>query len=244
MCGGSTQAQNNIEQQQQQQYGVLANNYAQEYGEDQSVLNGLTSALNPIIQAGPSQLGFSNNELNNLNASATENTGQSYAQEKQAVGENEAATGGTSFIPSGASTQVQGELAANSENQLDSEKSQIMQADYQQGNQNYDNAVQGELGVASALNPTAAGSVSVQGGAAAGTTANQIAQENNSVWGSVLGALGGVAGAAVGNPSGLMSMFGNSAGTNLANGENAIAQGNIAIQNMQPVYDDSGVPNL
>ncbi len=242
MCGSSS-SQSQIEQQQQEQYQTLSNNYGQEYGEDQSVLNGLTGALQPIIQAGPSQMGFSNDQLNNLNASAMQSAAQGYAQEKQAVGENEAASGGSAYIPSGASQQIEGELAASGENQLSGEKNQILQADYAQGNQNYNNAVQGAEGVAGLLNPTAAGGLSVQGGAAAGTTANQIAQASNSIWGSVLGTLGGVAGAAMGNPSGLMSMFGG-AGANLANGMNSINAGNAAIQNMSPTYDNSGLPGL
>ena len=59
--------------------------------------------------------------------------------------------------------------------------------------------MQGEEELAAGWNPNSFAGSANNSGQVADTEANAITQEQDSVWGSVLGALGGVAGAAVGN---------------------------------------------
>lgn len=207
MCG-ATQAQTDLQTAQANFYNTMVQNYNQVYGEQQSVLNAVTTSLAPIIAAGINQEGFSAAEKTSLMTSATEGVARGYQQAQQALNAKQAAAGGTAAtnIQSGATQQVSEELASEAVQTQASEEQQITQADYAQGRQNYLAAVQAEEGAAGLLNATGVSGAATSAGSAEGTTANQIAQANNSVWTSVIGALGGVAGAAMGNPAGLLSM--------------------------------------
>jgi hypothetical protein len=202
MCGSASTAQNNISAEQQQQYTQLMSEYSQVYGEDQGILTNLTQNLTPIINAGPSQAGYSNNELSSLNSTATEGTAQGFSQAQQALQENEAASGGSSYIPSGGTAQLAGELDATGANSLATQKSAILSGDYAQGNQDYENAVSAEEGVAGMLNPTAYAGATTNSGSAAASEANTITQQNNSIWSTVLGGIAGIGGQAAGSLAG------------------------------------------
>lgn len=197
---GSTSQQNQIAQSQQNFMNQAQQQATSVFGSSSSVFNSLMSTFAPIVAAGPSQQGFSQQELANLNSQAITQTGQSYKNAKEALGEAESAQGGgTVALPSGANVGANLSLTENAANQTANELGQITQANYQQGQQNYQNAVQGELAAPGVFNPaTSALNAGTSAGTAAANTANQIAQENNSWVSAVTGALGGIAGAAVG----------------------------------------------
>ena len=199
MCGASSQqksianSQQSFMTQAQQQAGTV-------FGSASQVFNSLQSTFAPIVAAGPSQQGFSPQELSNLNSEAITQTGQEYKNAKEAVGNAQAAVGGGNVaLPSGATSEENTQLAANAANQTASELGQITQANYAQGNANYNAAVAGEEALPGVYNAsTSATGAATSAGTAAANTANQVAQENNS-WVSALGGvLGSVAGAATG----------------------------------------------
>jgi len=200
LCGASA-AQNATAQAQSNFYNQLTSQATQVFGNDSQVFSGLMSTFAPIVAAGPSQQGFSPQELSNLNSEAITQTGTSYKNAKEALGNQEAAQGGgTVALPSGANVGANLSLAESGANQTASELGQITQANYAQGNANYQNAVKGEESATDVFNSSTNSANSATGaGTAAANTENQITQDNNSWVNATIGALGSVAGAAVGD---------------------------------------------
>ena len=198
-CGASAQ-QTQVEAAQQSFYTQLQSQATAEFGAASGVFQGLMATFAPIVAAGPSQQGFSQQENANLNSQAITQVGQNYANAKAAVGNAEAAEGGGNMsLPSGAAIGTNLGLAESAANQTSSEESQITQANYAQGNKNYEEAVAGEENATNVFSSsTSAANAATEGGNAASNTANQIAQENNSWVNAAIGALGGIAGSAVG----------------------------------------------
>lgn len=200
MCG-ATAAQTTLQDEQMDFYQTMTDNYKTAFAEDQGILNAVTASMAPIIAAGVNQEGFSGAEKTTLDTQADEGVATNYAQAKTALQQSLAATGGTSSaeMSSGPAAQLQEELVSSAAGQRSTEQSQITQADYDTGRSNYFNAVQEEENAAGLLNPAGYSGAATNAGSAAGTTANQIASENDSVFSSVMGALGGVASKAAGN---------------------------------------------
>lgn len=204
MCGASSQ-QNQVESEQNQFYEQAMQEQSAAYSEDQEILNQMKSIYTPILQAGPNQKGFSQEEDNTLNATAVEGTAENYEQAAKAVGEQTAAEGGGDTpITSGGNTELKAQTAAASAQQESSEENQIEEADYSQGYNEWQNAATGLATVAGQLNPTAYENAATSAGSATSTTANEIAQENNSWINAAIGAAGSIGGAVVSeNPGGI-----------------------------------------
>lgn len=196
MCG-STSAQDANYAEQNAFAQQMQTENATVFGQQQSILATLNAGFQKIIAAGPSQLGFSPDQKNSLDTNVTESVAGNMTKASKALGEGQAAQGGgDTFIPSGVADQQREELAATGAATDSTLHSQILQADYNQGNTNYNNAVTGSLDVAGQLNPTAYGNTTVNALQGAGNEANAIAAAANSPFNAVMGALGGVAGAA------------------------------------------------
>ena len=213
-CGASPE-QEEVQNAQMGYMGQAAAQSSAIFGADSQVYNSLMATFAPIVAAGASQEGFSPAEKANLNSEAITETGQSYKNAKEAVGEAQSSVGGgNTSLPSGTQTGEDLQLAESGANQTASELGQITQADYQTGRQNYQQAVQGELAAPNVFNgSTAATNAVTNSSTAAGNTANQIAQQNNSWAQAVTGALGGIAGAAIGKiPSSSSSSSSSSSG--------------------------------
>lgn len=195
LCG-ATGAQKSIEQSQQSFMTQAQQQASTVFGASSQVFAGLMATFAPTVAAGPSQVGFSNQELSNLQSQAITQTGTSYRNAKQALGENLAASGGgNTGLPSGVAANEGLQLAEAGANQTASQLGQITEANYATGRQNYENAVQGELAatnVYGAANSALTGAN--QSGEAAANTANQIASQNNSWVQGVTGALGAIGG--------------------------------------------------
>lgn len=206
MCGASSQ-QNQVESEQNEFYQQAIQEQSQVYGEDQQILQYMSGIYEPILAKGPNQQGFSTTQLNSLNTTAVEGTAQNYSQAAKAVGEQTAAEGGgDTYLPSGGTAQLKGEVATAAAGQESSEENQIQQADYQQGYNEWQSAAQGLSTVAGDLNPVGYSGAATSAGSATSSTANQIAEENNSWINAALGAAGSVGGAVVGeNPGGIFS---------------------------------------
>lgn len=204
-CCGASAAQNAAQTAQASAYTQMTQQATQVFGSDSSVFQNLQQTFQPTIAAGPSQQGFSAAEQSSLNSQAITNGGIAARNAKQATGEAVAAQGGgnnaalQSGVDTGIEAQVNESAAENTANQLGT----IQNANYAQGNQNYNNAVAGLAGSTNAFNSAnAAGSAATGAGVASANTANQIATQNNSWMQAVSGALGGVGAAALGVATG------------------------------------------
>ncbi len=199
MCG-STDQQSDIAGEQQAFYKQLQSQYQQEYGNFSGILAKLQSTFEPILAAGPNQEGFSAAEKTNLETQATTKTAGNYDKALQAANEGmNAEGGGDTFAPSGAKEAVRGQIAsagAAEQSQLDQA---ITSADYDQGRNNFLTAAQVLGSTASMQNPVGIGGVTNNAGGEAMQGANDVATADNAFWGSVMGALGGAAGTALGN---------------------------------------------
>src|SRR5215469_4581360 len=105
VCGPSQQ-QKNLEAEQASFTATLQQDYAQTFAQNQEILANLNSVLQPIVNAGPNQQGFSPQETAALSTQAIESNAQGYNQAIQAAMSREnAAGGGREFLPSGVNAQ-------------------------------------------------------------------------------------------------------------------------------------------
>jgi hypothetical protein len=205
MCGSNSQQQQ-ISDAQQQMYTTMNASYQTAFGQSQAITNALTAQFLPILQAGPSQSGFSQAELDARNTQATNAVATNYAQAQKATAQALAARGGgNTMLPDSVSANLLAQNTNASAAQRSQLQNQIIQQNYQQGYQNWAGATSALSNTANLLNPNAYASSATSSGTAAANTANQIAQQNNSVWNAAIGALGSVGGAALGNFSGFAS---------------------------------------
>ena len=193
MCASG--AQNTVQQQDINTMQTYSAQQAQQYANQQELYASVKSVLDPILKAGASQEGFSAGEKNNLNAQAVEGTAANYRGAAKAVGENLAAEGGgQNPLPTGAQTQLKEEVANSAAGTESNEETQIEAANYQTGRQNFQNAEEGELAIASGENPLGYSGAANNANQNAGNEANAIAQENTSWINSLIGAAGAVGG--------------------------------------------------
>jgi len=193
MCGPSA-SQNQIEATQSAFYSQLTQEYDTIFGQDQSVLAALTKSFEPVLAAGPNQEGFSGAEKTALESEATTGVGENYANAQKALAVQQGTEGGgNAYIPSGAKEEQRAQLAESAAQVQSGEQLGIEQADYAQGLQDYQFAANELGGVASQLNPAGFANSATGAGGAAASTANQIAQANDSWMNLVGGGLGAAA---------------------------------------------------
>lgn len=194
MCG-ATDAQNQLQSEDMQTMQDYDAAFQQQYANQGAIYSKVKSVLDPILSKGPNQEGFSDAEKNNLDAQAVAGTASNYSAAAKAVGEGIAAEGGGNApISSGAADQLKEETAQSAAKNESDQETQITAADYTAGREEFQNAEQGEMSIASEENPLGYASATTSQGEATGTVANQIAQEDNSWYTAALGAAGGIAG--------------------------------------------------
>lgn len=186
------------------------------FGEQQDLLAQMNAVYGPILAKGPNQPGFSTSEENALNAEAVEGTATNYASAARGVNEQEAAEGGgNNPLPSGGEEQARAQVAEAAAGQESSEESQIEQANYAAGEQQFEQAGQALATASGQLNPAGYINATTGAGSEAEKTANQINQEKNSWMAPVLGALGGIGSALINKiPSGSGSGSGSGSSAN------------------------------
>lgn len=197
MCGPTT-AQQQLQTEQMQFYQTMQQMTQQQYQNQQEIYKPLAAQFQSIFNLGPSQEGFSAAEQQTLNAQAIEGTAENYAAAAKAVNEGIAAEGGgNQFMPSGAADELRQEVAQSAAKQESAEETQIKEANYTQGYNEWKDAQAGLEAIAAGQNPLGYSESATSAGSAAGTTANQIAQANNSWINAALGAAGSIGSAAV-----------------------------------------------
>lgn len=205
LCKGASQQQNDLAASQSQFYNTLTNSYNQQFANQSAILASLNKSLSPTIAAGPSQFGYSPDQLNDLNATAIQGTAQSYQNAQRALQNQQATRGGGNMqLPSGVDAQNSATLATAGANQESSELLGIKNAGYAQGNTNYNNAVNAEQGVAGLYNPNGYAGSAIGAGNSADNEANIIQKVNSasSPWSAIGGILGGAASAFTGGFAG------------------------------------------
>ena len=196
MCGASSQ-QNQLASEQAAFYQQATAEATQTFQEQQGILKQMQSVYSPILAKGPNQQGFSAGERENLNAQAVQGTAQNFAAASRALGNKQAAQGGGNMtMPSGAQGEQQAQLAAAGAAQESGEESQINQADWQTGRQEFDQATSAMENTAGQYNATGFENAATGAGSAANTTMNDISQENTAAFSAVTGAVQGAFNAA------------------------------------------------
>lgn len=192
MCG-STDAQSQIQQEQIDAYKQAQKLTAKQYANQQAIYKPMAAQFQSIFDMGPSQEGFSAEETNNLDAGAIESTATNYGNAATAINENLAALGGGNApITVGAQEQMKANVATSAAGELSKEQRQIKQANYNQGYQDWLQSAQGLSNIAAGENPLGYEGAATSAGSAAGTTADQIAQEENSWINAAIGAAAGI----------------------------------------------------
>ena len=206
MCGASSQ-QTELESEQAAFYQTATQEAQTTFSQQQSLLQEMNSVYSPILEKGPNQRGYSDAERENLNAQVVEGTAQNYQGASKAINEKLAAEGGGNIpMTTGGQEQLQAEIAASSAATQSGEESQIQQADYAQGYNEFKDATGAIESAEGLLSPTSYTNAATNAGSAASTTANEIAQENNSWINAAIGAAGAIGTKVVGmNPKGIFS---------------------------------------
>lgn len=201
MCGGPSATQTTLEAEEANFYATQIDAYHTAYSNFKDLQDRLNAQFAPIINKGPNQFGFSDAEVANLNSIATEGTARNYASAKRAVQDSIATEGGGTSnvnLTSGGSAELQEHLASDAASTESMTQQQIQQAGYAEGHREYSEAVAGEENLAAGWNPNSFSGSANNAAGTANSEANAITEEQNAMWGSIIGALGGVAGQAAG----------------------------------------------
>ena len=187
MCGPSHQEEA-IAGQQQSLSTLLSSDFSQRFDQQSEALQNLSNMLTPIAEAGPDQAGFGANELAALGTQVGEGVGANYAKASQALNTTLAARGGGSeVLPTGASAALKGTLASSAANELSRQQTQITEANYATGRQNWQQATAGLNALAGEFNPGQFSGQAQKGFEDAFGEANQIQQEKGQETASILG---------------------------------------------------------
>ena len=194
MCGPSDD-QSKIQAQQMDFYRKLAEQDSAVFGEDQSILKQIQGAYQPILEAGPSQRGFSDAERTNRTTDAIEQNATNFQNAKRAIVETtNGMGGGDAYIPSGVSTVRQGELSGEAAADLSGAQRKIEDEDWATGRDNFDRATAALSSARATLSPTSYAGAATAAGSEAARTAAQIAQQSMSWMQPLAGAAAGVGG--------------------------------------------------
>lgn len=201
MCGGPSGTQQELQQSEADFYKNQIKAYDTAYSNFKELQGTLKAQFDPILAKGPGQMGYTPDELTSLRTQATEGTAQGYAAAQRALQQRIATQGGgTSNInlTGGPSQQIQEELASAGAKTSADQNLGITTSGYDLGRQMWGTAVTGEENLAAGWNPNAFSSSTTNAASPANAEANTIAQQGQQIWGSVLGALGGIGGSMAG----------------------------------------------
>lgn len=164
-------------------------------------MSSINNTLEPILQAGPNQQGFSAAENAELTGQAINTTAANARSAEVLAGSK---VGGNTGVTTGGEQQLQAQIASGATQGLSNEENQIGLESAQLGRQNFFSAEQGLAGVAGMENPTAYISGTNAAGSGAFGEATQIQNEKNQEQAQISGAVAGL---------GLSALTGFSGGT-------------------------------
>ncbi len=104
--------------------------------------------------------------------------------------------GGNSFLPSGAEADIHSRVAGAAAQQESAQQLGITTTGYATGRENFNNATNVEMGIASGYNPLGYAGAATNAGTSAFNSATEIQKANAaaSPWGTIGGLVGGLAG--------------------------------------------------
>jgi hypothetical protein len=214
MCLGPSQGLTQAGTAQASAYTVATQQAATEFGAGDKAFNDVMSAMTPILEAGPGQMGETAPQASNINAQTIDTTAAAYKNAAAAVKEGIGAQGGGNVaLPSGANLGTEEALAEAGAQQESSALQTNLIQNENLGRQNWGtaaSAVENAPGMFSTANQ--ATSAATGAGAASSTTQQAISAQQNQ-WAQVaMGALSDVATVASGGLSGYMQGVGKSNG--------------------------------
>src|SRR5258706_5944922 len=164
------------------------------FGKNQNLLDTLTKALSPTVQAGSSQYGFSPTEDAARRTQATQQIAAAGQNATNATRNAVAGQGGMN-LPSGSEAAIESELAQNQANAQASAQLGITAQGYEAGRENYFRSVSDLGGAPGQLeNPaTNAGNAAMGAARTQMQSATHLTKPNNAWMSAVVGLLGGVA---------------------------------------------------
>jgi type VI protein secretion system component VasK len=213
MCGPSG-AQQSIATSQQNFFNELQASYATNFGQQQAILSSLNSALEPILQAGPNQPGFSAAENAALTGGAINATA---AQARNAQTIAGASAGGNTGVTTGGQKQLQAEIGSEAGQNLAGQENRINLANYATGRQNFFNAESALSGIGAMYNPTGYAGAATSAGNTAFNSATTVQNMRNQEQADIGGAVSGLAGMALGGFGNLDTTGGSTTGEQVAN---------------------------
>jgi hypothetical protein len=176
------------------------------FGAASTVFNNLLSSVQQIVKGGPSQQGYSADELNAMNAAVVQGGATMARNLSEAAGTSAAAVGGGNTATPGAieSAELGAKTAAAAETA--GAENQVVQENYAQGNKNYEQAVGQEMNLPNVFNPATESENAATSTAGAALKTQEAVEAGNNWWQPIVtSAIGGVSGMATG---GLMKSFG------------------------------------
>ena len=179
MCFSSaSKGQENLAGQESQLSSILSQEFAQNFGQQSTVLQNLQNMYTPISEAGPTQQGYGAAEQAALNTQAVQGVGTNYGNASRALNAQIAAQGGGNVaLPSGAATANKEQLAAAAAGTTSQLQNQNIVNNYAQGNANWQVANAGLSGVAQQYNPQSYAGLASNTNQAAFGQASQLFQQ-------------------------------------------------------------------
>ena len=142
---GDTAGQTSALASDQQFSSLMKGNYSQEFSENQTLMNNLTTNLSGIINAGPGQQGETPTELAAQDSQAINAAAASNQKIQQEIGVNGAKSGSANpGVESGVEQAERANAATGVDTNLNNAEANITQHSYDVGRQNYWSAVEGQ----------------------------------------------------------------------------------------------------
>jgi hypothetical protein len=197
MCGPSS-SEKSLQASSQNFAGQLQANYGTLFGQQQGVLSAINRSLSPTLAAGPSQNGFSGQELSSLQTAAINRAGAANTAAQQAARTYGAGQGGgaSSGLTSGITQQIQSSIGSSAANALAGQEGTIDLANAERGRENYNTALGGMAALSQGYNPNGAQSGAIGENQNAFGQASQITTENNQLGQDIAGGITALAGSA------------------------------------------------
>jgi hypothetical protein len=153
----------------------------QVFGDVSGLFNSVTGSLGKIVAAGPGQQGWGAAETSAVNSQIVNNAATSARNEKSAVGNAVSAIGGGNTVsPSGLATAVNLQTNQAVEATKSQQEEQATVANFQQGNENYFKAINGEEAAPNMFNAATSAGVGATKAIDSATTTNTAAQKSQS----------------------------------------------------------------
>lgn len=198
MCGGASQQQKALAQQQSSFAATLRQSFEKRFGGQTEILEKLNKALTPILSAGPGGRGFSSTEKRLAEARIADRTAAQYEGAAKAVAGQLAGRGGDAGLISGVDAQIRAALAGESAKTQSEAQTQLELADFAAGREQFGQAAQGMLALSGQYDPQNFGAMGTQAGQSAFGMQKDIDAQKGQFWKTLASGLTGIASAGIG----------------------------------------------